>query len=491
MLDTAEAGASITKEEFKAQEPQLRVDLINTQEDLKRAGFACLILLAGDDRTGVEEVVDRLNEWMDQRYIATRWFGQRDVLEQMYPKAWRYWNELPPHGRIALWVGAWPVMTIAARWRRDISAAEFSQTIDHVRRHEEELVVDGTLLLKFWLHLPKKALKKHLAKAAKDKLYEARAEDSDWQLYEDYDKAIAVADEFLERTHSAACPWTIVESSDREHRDLTIATTLLSALRQRLAAAEQPAAQLPAQPRPPVPHRLADVDLSAQLDEAEYDERCDALQARLRKLARKVRNSGHTCVFAFEGWDAAGKGGAIRRLAAAISVRDLRMHPIAAPTEEERARHWLWRFWRRLPRPGQIALFDRTWYGRVLVERVEGFATETAWSRAYDEINDFEAQLAEHGMTVAKFWLHIDKDEQLRRFEARQQEPYKAWKITDEDYRNREKWDAYVAAVDEMLMRTDTKLAPWHVIPANDKNLARVLVLEKVCDAIAAGLDGR
>jgi polyphosphate:AMP phosphotransferase len=491
MLETAESGARVAKADLATQEPQLRVDLINAQDDLKRAKFCCILLLAGDDRLGCEEVVDRLGEWLDPRYVETRWFGQRDAVEKLYPRPWRYWHELPPHGRIGLWVGAWPQMTIGSRWRRETGASEFSRAIDHIRRFEEELVVDGALLLKFWLHLPKKALKKQLAKADKDKLHEARAEDADWELYEDYGRAIEVADEFLERTNSASCPWHVVESGDREHRDLTVATTLLGALRQRLAAEAGPLREFPAQARPPVPPRLAETDLTGRLDEAEYEARRDALQARLRKLSRKARNAEHASVFAFEGWDAAGKGGAIRRIAAAVSVRDLRLYPIAAPTDEERARHWLWRFWRRLPRPGQITIFDRTWYGRVLVERVEGFAGETAWTRAYDEINDFEAQLAEHGMSIAKFWLHIDQDEQLRRFEARQREPYKAWKITDEDFRNRAKWNDYVAAVDEMLMRTDTAHAPWHVIPANDKNLARVLVLERVCDAIAAGLDAK
>jgi polyphosphate kinase 2 (PPK2 family) len=193
-------------------------------------------------------------------------------------------------------------------------------------------------------------------------------------------------------------------------------------------------------------------------------------------------------VLVFEGWDAAGKGGVIRRITQAMAVRDYRIVPIAAPTEEERVRHYLWRFWRQLPPAGQMLIYDRSWYGRVLVERVEGFAAEPVWRRAFEEINDFEAQLAEHGLVVQKFWLHIDPDEQLRRFKAREQTAYKKYKITEEDYRNRAKWDVYVSAVNEMVARTSTTHAPWHLVAANDKPSARIQVLKAVCSALKARL---
>jgi polyphosphate kinase 2 (PPK2 family) len=233
---------------------------------------------------------------------------------------------------------------------------------------------------------------------------------------------------------------------------------------------------------------VASVDLSSSIGYDEYKEELRDLQERLRETAERARRKGVSAVFAFEGWDAAGKGGAIRRIMAALDARDYRTVPVAAPTEEEKAHHYLWRFWRQIPRDGQIVLFDRTWYGRVLVERVEGFARDDEWRRAYAEINDFEDQLVEHGMVVCKFWLHISADEQLRRFEAREKTPYKKYKIGEEDYRNRGKWDEYVAAIDEMVARTSSPLAPWHLIPASDKRFARVAILRTVCEALRAGV---
>ena len=226
------------------------------------------------------------------------------------------------------------------------------------------------------------------------------------------------------------------------------------------------------------------VDLSQRLDKSEYEPRLEAAQHALFDLGRAARERAISSVLVFEGWDAAGKGGAIRRLAHAFDPRALRVVPIAAPTSEERAHPWLWRFWRHLPRAGRVLVFDRSWYGRVLVERVEGFAQEEDWRRAYEEIVDFERCLVEHGCALVKFWLHIDPDEQLRRFEERERTPHKRHKITPEDYRNRERWSDYERAVDEMLLRTSTAEAPWTVVGANDKRWARVRVLESVRDAL-------
>jgi len=265
-----------------------------------------------------------------------------------------------------------------------------------------------------------------------------------------------------------------------------VARAILAALTERLS-------QAPPAPRAPavaaaVPDVLSRVDLSSALPREEYQERIEKLQARALRAARELRKQETSTVLVFEGWDAGGKGGCIRRLTWSIDPEDYRLLPIAAPSDEERARHYLWRFWRRMPGPGGIAIFDRSWYGRVLVERVEGFASEAEWRRAYGEINDFEGQLVEHGTVVAKFWLHLDADEQLRRFEARAETDYKKYKLTDEDFRNREKWPRYEEAANEMFARTNTELAPWYLVPANDKRFARVEVLQKVCKAMERAL---
>jgi polyphosphate:AMP phosphotransferase len=486
MLETAEQGLKVSKDEYAAAEPQLRVDLINAQYDLMNSDFSVVLVITGDDRIGLNETIQCMHAWMDARYLETHIFQLPSREEQERPRFWRYWRALPPKGKIGVYVGAWPLNAVVDRVRGRIDGDEFAHRLAHIRQLEQDLANDGTLVLKFWMHIPKKDLKKRLKRAEKNKDDAWQVEDTDWEVYDIYDAAMPYVETLLEATHTKSCPWQVVESCNDRFRDLTFGKALLEALQQRFAASPAPA------PVPPevgdFPDALGEVDLSRKLDRDEYKSALRKHQARLAKFTRQARRQGLTSVLVFEGWDAAGKGGVIRRITQAVAVRDYQLVPVAAPTDEERARHYLWRFWRQLPQAGRMVIFDRSWYGRVLVERVEGFASEEAWRRAYEEINDFESQLAEHGMVVQKFWLHVDRDEQLRRFKAREQTPYKKYKITEEDYRNREKWDAYTAAVNEMVARTSTASAPWHLIAANDKPSARVQVLKTVADAFKQAL---
>ncbi len=225
---------------------------------------------------------------------------------------------------------------------------------------------------------------------------------------------------------------------------------------------------------------LENIDLKVRLTRAEYDKQLDRLQNELHLLGWQVYQQRRPVMWVFEGWDAAGKGGVIKRLTERLDPRGYIVHPIAAPAGDDKVRHYLFRFWRRLPEAGQIALFDRSWYGRVLVERVEGFCTEAAWRRAYGEINAFERDFVEFGGILCKFWMHISQAEQLRRFKERQVTNYKQWKITDEDWRNRGKWEDYEQAVEDMLLKTSTYEAPWTIVEANDKLHARIKVLSTV-----------
>lgn len=486
MLEAAEQGLTVSKDEFAAAEPGLRVDLINAQYDLQNADFSVVLLIAGDDRIGMNEIIQFLHEWMDGRYLQTHIFQLPTREEKQRPRFWRYWRALPPQGRIGVYVGAWPLNAVADRVRGRIDGDGFARRLGYIRQFEQDLANDGTLVLKFWLHVPKKSLKKRLKRAKKDKQDSWQVEETDWEIYDVYDRAMPRIETLLETTHTDSCPWQVVDCSNDRSRNLSFAKTLLGALQQRLASA--PAAPAVEPTAANFPDVLGEVDLSQSLEKEEYNEALNTYQARLAKLSREARAQGLSTVLAFEGWDAGGKGGVIRRITQAMAVRDYRVIPVAAPTEEERVRHYLWRFWRQLPPAGQTLIFDRSWYGRVLVERVEGFSPEAAWRRAYDEINDFEAQLGDHGMVVQKFWLHIDPEEQLRRFKAREQTSYKKYKITEEDYRNREKWDDYVAAVNEMVARTSTGRAPWHLIAANDKRSARIQVLKALCKALKGAL---
>ncbi len=491
MFEAAEVGSAVSKEEFEAWLPQLRVDLVNAQYDLREADFPVLVILVGDDRPGVSEAVNRLNEWMDARYVQTRVFGAPTDEQLQHPRFWRYWGALPGRGELAIYTGDWVLGTIGERLWDVIDEKEFERRIRHMERFEQALSDAGALVVKLWLHLPKKEFKKRVKKVRKNGEDGSRLDAIDLRLFDAYDEVLPLAEHTLRKTDAGGSPWQIVESTDARHRDLTLATAILEALRTRL---EQPPPPDPppaaAEPsvRTPAATVLTGVDLEASLPRPEYQKERDALQARLRRLTLRAREEGVSSVLVLEGWDAAGKGGVIRRLSQAMDVQDYRIVPVGAPSEEELRHHYLWRFWRQIPRRGRMHIFDRSWYGRVLVERVEKLARESEWRRAYAEINDFEEQLVEEGFVLAKFWLHIDPDEQSHRFQEREHTPYKKYKITGEDYRNRARWESYEQAIHDMVTRTSSELAPWQLVPATDKRFARVEVLRTVCDRLSRRL---
>ena len=353
------------------------------------------------------------------------------------------------------------------------------------------LTREGVLLVKFWFHLSKDGQKTRLKALEKDPRTRWRVTERDWYYYDQYDRYREVAGHVLRTTSTGEAPWLIVDGADANYRALFVGRTLLAALRRRLDAATQHwAPRLSAAPLPPCIDRLNILDSLVRQDMKgkEYEALLEPLQGRLALLSRTAEFRRRNLVLVFEGMDAAGKGGAIRRIVGALDARQYRIVPISAPTEEERAQPYMWRFWRHLPARGKAVIFDRSWYGRVLVERVEGFCSEADWMRAYAEINDFEDQLIAAGAIVVKFWLAITKDEQMARFQAREAEPHKRFKISAEDWRNREKWDDYRRAVCDMVDRTSTERAPWTLVEADDKHFARIKILRTVCERVEAAL---
>ena len=487
MLEVAEVGNKIDKKTYKDAVPDLRLHLVNAEYDLREHDFPVIVWIAGDDRVAANEMVNRINEWMDARYIHTHIFGEPTATEAERPRLWRLWQSLPPKGQTAVIAGG---LMSAARQLADgdISETEFSTWLSHVTATQEELVADGALILKFFLHTPAKVQAKRRKKTKKDKRKGWMADRKDWEPLDNLGPVLPVAERILRETTTPGAPWMIIESSDARYRDLTVAKTILDAMTSRMAQTSKgtpPAADSVFGDLDSGANALSGVNLDQSLSRDSYRRQLAKEQGKLHELSLEARDRGISTVLGFEGWDAGGKGGAIRRITWALESGDYRIIPVAAPTAEENNYHYLWRFWRDLPPAGKFAIFDRTWYGRVLVERVEGFAQPEEWQRAYQEINDFEAQIAERGAYVAKFWLHISPEEQLARFEAREETPYKQHKITEEDYRNRERWDDYVRAVDQMLVRTTTDDARWHVIPANDKWFARVAVLKAVNEGLS------
>ena len=505
MFEAAELGREISGEEYKSQVPGLRQALLDAQTALREARRApVIILFGGVDGAGKSESVNLLNEWMDPRWLVTRAYGPPSDEERERPDYWRFWRDLPPRGRVGFFLSAWYSLPLIERVHRQSNRAEFGARLDEIIAFERALTDDGALILKFWMHLDKQSQKARLKKLEKDPLTRWRVTREHWDNWKLYGRFIDAAEEIITRTSLANAPWTIVEGADEHYRSLTVGNAILDAIRKRLAewAGRKPAraaadrrkhadAKTHRTKSASQPTILSRLDMSQRVEQKTYKTKLERLQGRLNTLHRKAERTGVSTILVFEGWDAAGKGGAIRRLTAALDARDYQVIPIAAPTEEERAQHYLWRFWRHLARRGRVTIFDRSWYGRVLVERVEGFASEQEWVRGYAEINQFEAQLAAHGIVLVKYWIHITKDEQLRRFRARETATYKRWKLTDEDWRNRKQWSAYEQAVNDMVERTSTGQAPWTLVEANDKSFARLKVLETACDRLEAHLRRR
>lgn len=490
MFESAELGHRIDKEAFRTEEAVLRQALLEAQYTLlDRADFPVVVLFCGVPTAGKGEMVNLLMEWMDPRHIATHAFAEPSDEERCRPPMWRYWRTLPPKGRIAFLFAGW-YADPAWRYLENRDELDFRQQIDRIAHVEKMLADEGVVLLKFWLHLSKDGLEKRLKKYSDDKLTAWRVTDEDRLFARRYEEIIDASRTVLARTNTALAPWRIVEGSDANYRALEVGRQMLDAIKQQLARSSVRQARVEvAQILPPVDGlRLLD-QLVLDQEIADYRVRLEKLYGRLNRLTRQPGFQRMAVVVVFEGMDAAGKGGAVRRITAALDARQYRVVPIAAPTDEERAQPYLWRFWRQIPPHGRITVFDRSWYGRVLVERIEGFASRADWMRAFGEINEFESELDDANTIVVKFWLAISKEEQLLRFQEREQTQWKRFKITEEDWRNREKWEDYITAASDMIDRTSTRQAPWHLIPANNKNYARVRVLELLCEAIEARLD--
>ena len=513
MFEAAELGRKISKGEYKTSVPAIRTELLDIQRQLTEARFPVIVVFGGVDGAGKGETVNLLNGWMDPRWIVTRAYGDPSDEERERPEYWRYWRDLPPKGRIGLFLRSWYSRPILDRVYRRSRSADFDKELDRIAAFERTLTDDGAVILKFWMHLGEIAQKQRLRRLEKDPLTSWRVTALQWRHWRIYGKFVEAAERAVQRTSTVDSPWTIVEGLDEAYRSLTVASAIRDALRQALEQrrGERPPAKLEggagkrarrAETRPSHPGIAAAarrpgtgqatilnrLDMSQSVAKRTFETELEQYQGTLNRLQRKAQGKGVSTIMVFEGWDAAGKGGAIRRITGALDARSYRVIPIAAPTDEERAQHYLWRFWRHLSRAGRVTIFDRSWYGRVLVERVEGFATEHEWRRAYSAIGEFEAELVEHGIVLIEYWVHITQDEQLRRFRERAKARHKQWKLTDEDWRNREKWADYERAVDDMVERTSTRLAPWTLVEGNDKYFARLKVLKTACDSLAAAL---
>ena len=492
MFESAELGHVVYKRDYEKEEPKLRAALLDAQmRALDRAEFPIIVVCGGVDGSGKGDVVNLLLEWMDPRHVQVHALGDGEEHERSRPPMWRFWRELPPKGKTGIFFGAWHTTPIVDHVYGRIRSAELTRSLAEIVRFERMLVDEGGVIVKLWLHLTKKAQRARLEKLQSHKATAWRVTKQDWRNHARYARFRRVSEHALRETSTSEAPWTVVEATDARYRNLSVGRALLDALHERLDRGKRtPLVRAAPPPPPPIDARnvIEELDLTKSLSDAHYERKLPVLQGRLHRLVREKRFKDIAAVIVFEGNDAAGKGGAIRRVTGALDARYYRVVPIAAPTEEERAQPYLWRFWRHVPKKGHLTLFDRSWYGRVLVERVEGLAPPPDWMRAYREIVDFEDGLVHYGIVVLKFWLAISKEEQLARFRSRQKTPFKRYKLTADDWRNRKRWDAYERAVCDMVDRTSSDLAPWHLVEANDKKWARIRVLETVCASIEKAL---
>ena len=491
MLDTLDLTLSLDKATYKSEIDRLMYQLRELQNACWDKKLPVIVVLEGWAASGKGGLVKQMVSYMDPRGFQVHPIWPPSEEERKYPFLWRFWQKLPAQGHISFFYHSWYTHVLEERLFERVGTEQVPTVLKimgQINSFERQMVDDGAAIAKFWLHLSRKELKSRLKDYAKDELTAWRVRKADWKQAKHYDRYASFAEEMLVQTSTGVAPWTLVEADSERWAQVKVlthlATTLTAAL-DRLKI-QLPAPALPAQTELETTESdlLAQTDLSLSLSENDYDEQLADAQVELRKLQLSIHKHQIPVLVMFEGWDAAGKGGAIKRLTDILDPRSYFVYPFAAPTDEEKVHHYLWRFWRRLPTAGIIGIFDRSWYGRVLVERVEGFATAIEWRRAYREINEFEAQLTSAGYVLVKFWLHISPEEQLQRFIDRQNDPFKQYKLTDDDWRNREKWNHYDVAVNQAIQRTTTPTAPWTIVAANDKYYARVKVIETVVEAI-------
>lgn len=523
MLEQIDLDRSLKKSDYRELLPELQTRLFDMEQAVLENQLPVLIVFEGWAGTGKVRTIGALTRRLDPRGVRVHPITPPRTYETQYPWLYRFWLKIPRYGQIAVFDRSWYREVIAQRAGSNYDQQRWLEQCSDVASFERQLSDDGAVIIKFWLHISKKEQANRFAKITADPLTAHQITAEDRRQHRHYYRVRAAVEDLIARTDLPFAPWHVVPATDKYFARIAVIQTVLASLEARFG---RPSVVLPANAysqaadtssniyrrvregaglRMPPPllslesklgeehvrpnvSALRRVDLSLSLDEKTYSAELKQLQARIYRLGLMLYHQKRPAVLVFEGWDAAGKGGAIQRLTAELDPRSYTVHAIAAPSGDDKVRHYLYRFWRRLPPRGAIAIFDRSWYGRVLVERIEGFARPDEWTRAYAEINDFERQLIEFGTIICKFWLQISPEEQLRRFEERQTVPYKAWKLTDEDWRNREKWGEYEQSVDEMLLRTSTPIAPWTIVEAEDKRHGRIKVLRTVVQRLEAVL---
>jgi len=494
MLELVDLKKRISKDAYQQTFPKLAISLGECQRSARKAGVPVVVVFEGWDAAGKGTIINRLTQALDPRGFKVHPISAPNEAERLRPWMWRFWTALPAAGRFAFFDRSWYGRVLVERLESLLIKRHWKQAYEDIREFERQLAESGTVIVKFWLHLSKEEQARRFKRLKKSRSTAWKVGKQEWGQHRTYDVWTKAVEEMLERTSTGQAPWTVIEATQGRYVRVRVFEAIIQAVKNRL---ERPAATGKTDPQPMASAGtsvagqrmiLDQLDLSLSLKRDDYEKQLDRLQKRLFQLEHEVYAARIPAVIVYEGVDAGGKGGNMKRLTQGLDPRGYEVIPTGPPEGEEKTHHYLWRFWRNIPKAGHITIFDRSWYGRVLVERVEGFCTEEEWKRAYREINEFERQLADFGTVIVKFWLYIDEDEQLRRFKARERTPHKKWKITQEDWRNRAKWSQYKVAAVDMLRGTSTTYAPWTILEANCKLFARVKALRTVAEALQRAL---
>ena len=488
------AESPLSKEEKKEELRRLSQRMEALQLSVKQNDLPVIVLVEGWGTSGKGSRIAAMIRQMDPRFFQVVSTEAPTAEEKARPFLYRHMKKIPENGKFLFLDSGWMDQTVRERQSGQLDDQDYQRRLEEIRVFERQLFDNGYLLVKLFLHIGKKEQHQRIQSLLHDPDTAWRVSEHDRWQNEHYEQSLEDFEQYLDATSLPFAPWHLIDSTHRKQSEIDCLHALCAAIEEALEQKadhccpplhRDPAfnpldQQFPLQPI----EQLFQVKLDQQMSRKEYKQQLKHYQERLADLHNQIYRWKIPVVLAYEGWDAAGKGGNIKRIAGALDPRGYEVVPIASPKPYELARHYLWRFWEKVPKAGHIVIFDRTWYGRVMVERLEGFCTERDWQRAYTEINEFERQLTDWGAVLLKFWIQIDKDTQLQRFEERRDNPEKRWKLSDEDWRNREKWDEYEQAIDQMLQRTNTSYAPWHIVESNCKYYARIKTLRLLTEAL-------
>lgn len=489
MFKSITLGQSYSNKEYKKVEGELKLKLFELQQACEQNKLSVLITLSGVEGSGRGDVLNTISSWLDIKKVRNHTFWNPSDEDLSRPTAWRYWMRLPKTGEFAIFFNGWYGELFSNVVFDKYDDVALFRALHKKIDLERMLAYSNCINVKLWLHLDEKEYIKRRKQRLKDKLALQFSPLAKKPI--PYAKVIEAASRIIHTTDSDFAPWCIIDAYDKNFRDLSIGKALIEniehAINKQISLKELKETHVTEFSDEPL-SILDRIDLSLDIKKADYKKELLNLQKQIARLSFRTYKKGISTTIIFEGWDAGGKGGVIRRLARAVDSRISQIIPISVPTDEELAHHYLWRFWRHIPRAGFVTIFDRSWYGRVLVERIEGLTRTTDWKRAYAEINEFEDELIDNKNILLKFWLQISPEEQLARFKEREVTPWKQYKLTEDDWRNRAKIPQYNVAADEMFMRTNTAEAPWYIISAESKQYARIEVLRIYKDALLRAL---